>query len=154
MKKLFMSMLILCMSSPAFSDELGVDDIGTLEKEKKITQFTSDLGLSTDQQNKLRASRDKFKPQIDEKLSNFKSANEKFSNAVKDPKTSVNDLQSLFQKRLDAANALQLVNFQSRMDFRNILTETQRAKLATSKEINKDKKDSEAEEDAKGTLDQ
>lgn len=146
-------MFILCMSSPAFSDELGVDDIGTLEKEKKITQFTTDLGLSTEQQNKLRASRDKYKPQIDEKLSKFKSANEKFSDAVKDSKTSVSELQALFQKRLDAANALQLVNFESRMDFRSILTEDQRTKLASSKEINKDKKGPDAEEDTKDSVD-
>ena len=96
---------------------------------KKVEQLTADLGLTDDQKAKIQSSREKFRPQLNEKENAFNSAKNKFNTAIQNPNSSNADLETLYKQQEDSHRALQDVIFQSRMEFRSILTPEQRTKM-------------------------
>ena len=113
------------------------------KKKKKYPNLPLSLVCQDEQQNKLKASIDKYKPQIDQKETEFKIAQDNFSSGIKNPNATSSDLQTLFQKRVELGNALQTIHFQSRMAFREILTPTQRSKMISLQESRQHKKPAE-----------
>ncbi len=131
--------IVVMFAVPSFAMTQDIPDHETIIKEKKIEQLTVEYNLTPTQQEQLRASREKYKPLITEKETIFKNAQEKFSAGINNPTTSKEELAQLFQQKMDANNALYFVHFQSRMEFRDILTPDQRSKMITKYENVKSK---------------
>lgn len=141
MKNKLLPLLLVALTMPAFADHRPGhdDDVEMMGKEKKIDQLVTDLGLSEEQSKKVQASREKYKTQITDKESAYNLARDQFHVTVKNPNATSADLQSAYKKKEDAQRALQDVLFESRMEFREILTAEQRSKLISKGEKSREK---------------
>jgi Spy/CpxP family protein refolding chaperone len=140
-KKIFLLWIVL-FTTTSFADQqqgrISEDQDG-MEKEKRIEQLATELGLTEEQKTKITASREKYKPQISSLEASFKSAREKFTAAVENPNASIGELESAYRQKEDAQRSLQDAIFKSRMDFREVLTPEQRTKMIAKRELSKDK---------------
>jgi protein CpxP len=136
MKKLMITMLMIVIASPVFANkhDRDDDDSNNGDHNKKMEMISKELGLSPEQAKKAEESREKYKPMIEEKKKASEAANEKFIAGMKNANATSSELQSLFNQRVEAEKALQETVFQSRMEYREILTPEQRTKLANTRE--------------------
>lgn len=124
---------LIILSSSAFADQ-HADDQVPAGREKKVDQLKDKLTLTDDQKNKIQASREKYRAQILEKESAYNTAKDKFTAMIQNPNSTSTDLEALYKTQEDAHRALQDTLFQSRMEFRDILTPEQRTKMAVKRE--------------------
>lgn len=132
MKKSIIISLALLTTSISFAEPRS-DDQMSMTREKRVDQLTADLGLTDEQKKQIQSSRDKFRSLINEKEAAFGIAKNKFASAIQNPNSSSVDLETLYKQQEDAHRALQDIIFQSRMEFRNILTTEQRTKMISKR---------------------
>lgn len=143
MKKTWIAIITVLFVMPALAEHHPghtSDGVENVEKEKKIDQLVSELGLSPEQTTKIQASREKYKNQINEKETAFATAREKFRVTVENPNASRPEIESAYKQKEDAQHSLQDTIFQSRMEFREILTPEQRSKTIAKHEDKKERR--------------
>lgn len=139
MKKMI-SIFAILFSSLAFAESAPDYLDEGMEKEKKIEQIASELTLTEDQKTKIKTSREKYKSQISNLETSYDAAKEKFTTTASNPNASTAEVELAYKQKKDAQTVLQDAIFKSRMEFRDILTSEQRAKLVSKRQNKLDRK--------------
>lgn len=121
MKFLTIVFLTLSLQNMALADDK--DDV------KKGEFLKKELDLSDDQLTKFKAIKKELRPEIKETRKTIASLRKEFSEAMKDPKISSDDLKKKFEKVQESKSQLQQKMFTFMLRMREVLTPEQMAKF-------------------------